>query len=244
MNKQPGRFRMLTMRKRVSIFSAIVFAIVSVGLAPAYAVDNRVIDVVQVTWNGAAAPIGDAKVVAGVIDTEVNADWIRYTSMVGDPTDRTISFKTGKILEAPIVLNSKMPCVGYASTDFMNSIRPEAYKRLGISDYKERYLLIVSPKAGCVWSGRAEMGKADSKNGILVLHDSTSSFVISHELGHTFGLGHSNFLRCDNGAKDGAWSDTCKAVEYGGTIDVMGNVDTTSSPVSYTHLTLPTNREV
>ena len=224
---------MLTMRKRVSIFSAIVFAIVSVGLAPAYAVDNRLIDVVQVTWNGAAAPIGDAKVVAGVIDTEVNADWIRYTSMVGDPTDRTISFKTGKILEAPIVLNSKMPCVGYASTDFMNSIRPEAYKRLGISDYKERYLLIVSPKAGCVWSGRAEMGSADSKNGILVLHDSTSSFVISHELGHTFGLGHTNFLRCDNGAKDGAWSETCKAVEYGGTIDVMGNVDTTSSLNTY-----------
>jgi hypothetical protein len=41
-------------------------------------------------------------------------------------------------------------------------------------------------------------------------------------------------LRCDSGAKDGAWSETCKAVEYGGTIDVMGNVDTTS-PLSTYH---------
>jgi hypothetical protein len=40
-------------------------------------------------------------------------------------------------------------------------------------------------------------------------------------------------LRCDNSAKDGAWSDTCKGVEYGGTIDVMGNVDTTSPLNTY-----------
>jgi hypothetical protein len=221
------------MQKRFSSLIAIVIAIVSMGLTPAYAADERVIDVVQVTWNGATAPIGDAKTVAGVIDTEVNADWIRYTTMVGATTDRSISFKTGKVLEAPIILNSKMPCLGYASNEFMNAIVPEAYKRLGIANYKERYLLIVSPKAGCVWSGRAQMGSADSRNGILVLHDSTSSFVISHELGHTFGLGHSNFLRCENGAKDGAWGENCKAVEYGGTIDVMGNVDTTSPLNTY-----------
>jgi len=233
MKKVRGRFRMLPMQKRFSSLIAIVIAIVSMGLTPAYAADERVIDVVQVTWNGATAPIGDAKTVAGVIDTEVNADWIRYTTMVGATTDRSISFKTGKVLEAPIILNSKMPCLGYASNEFMNAIVPEAYKRLGIANYKERYLLIVSPKAGCVWSGRAQMGSADSRNGILVLHDSTSSFVISHELGHTFGLGHSNFLRCENGAKDGAWGENCKAVEYGGTIDVMGNVDTTSPLNTY-----------
>jgi len=115
----------------------------------------------------------------------------------------------------------------------MSSIRPEAYKRLGISDYSKRYLLVIAPKAGCVWSGRANLGRPNSQSGTLILHDSASSFVISHELGHTFGLGHSNFLRCDNAAYDGAWGETCKGVEYGGTIDVMGNVDTTSPLNTY-----------
>jgi hypothetical protein len=41
-------------------------------------------------------------------------------------------------------------------------------------------------------------------------------------------------LRCDNDNYDGPWGETCKGVEYGGTIDVMGNVDTTS-PLSTYH---------
>ena len=225
---------MLTMRKRLSTIAAIVFAIVSLGLAPAYAVDERVIDVVAVTWNGAATALSNPATVAEVIDKEVNADWKKFTTMVGATTDRTISFKAGKVLDAPIALVSKMACNGYAASEFMSSIRPEAYKRLGIADYSKRYLVVYSPKAGCIWSGRAGLGGAKSVSGTLILHDSDSSFVIAHELGHTFGLGHSNFLRCDNGAKDGAWSDTCKGVEYGGTIDVMGNLDT-SSPLNTYH---------
>jgi len=222
------------MRKRVSVFIAIVFAIASLGLAPAYAVDERVIDVVAVTWNGAATALSNPKTIAGVIDTEVNANWKKFTTMVGATTDRTISFKTGKVLETPITLPSKMACTGSAASDFMTSIRSEAYRRLGVANSFNRYLVVYSPKAGCVWSGRAGLGGPKSVSGTLVMHDSDSSFVIAHELGHTFGLGHSNFLRCDNGAKDGAWSETCKAVEYGGTIDVMGNLDTTS-PLSTYH---------
>jgi len=153
--------------------------------------------------------------------------------MFGDAKDRSVSFVTGKVLEAPISLITKMACSGFSASEFMNSIRPEAYKRLGISDYSERYLVVVAPKAGCIWSGRALVGAASSKSGTLILHDTDSSFVITHELGHNFGLGHSNFLRCDTGANDGAWGETCKGVEYGGTIDVMGNVDTRSPLNTY-----------
>ena len=212
----------------------IVFATASWGLTPAYAVDERVIDVVAVTWNGAATALSNPATIAGVIDTEVNADWKKFTTMVGATTDRTISFKSGKVLDTPITLVSKMACTGSAASDFMTSIRTEAYRRLGIANSFNRYLVVYAPKAGCVWSGRAGLGGPRSVSGTLILHDSDSSFVIAHELGHTFGLGHSNFLRCDSGAKDGAWSETCKAVEYGGTIDVMGNVDTTS-PLSTYH---------
>jgi hypothetical protein len=225
---------MLSMSKRLTSFIAIVIAFVSVGLSPAYAVDQRVIDVVEVTWPGAVAPVGDGAAVAKVIDTDVNADWLKFTAMFGDTKDRGVSFKTGQVLKDPIGLVSKMACIGSAASDFMSSIRPEAYKRLGISDYSKRYLLVIAPKAGCVWSGRANLGGPKSQSGTLILHESASSFVISHELGHTFGLGHSNFLRCDNAAYDGAWGETCKGVEYGGTIDVMGNVDT-SSPLNTYH---------
>jgi hypothetical protein len=222
------------MRKKVSMLTSIVFAIISFGVSPTYAVDQRVIDVVEVSWPGASAPIGDVSTVAKVIDTEVKSNWINFTTMYGDTKDRSISFKSDKLLVQPILLASKMACQGSAASEFMNSIRPEAYKRLGIADYSRRYLVVVAPEAGCVWSGRARMGDPKSVSGTLILHDSASGFVISHELGHTFGLGHSNFLRCGNGANDGAWSDTCEAVEYGGTIDVMGNVDTTS-PLSTYH---------
>lgn len=225
---------MVHVKSRIAALVAIAIGFVSIGFAPAFAVDERVIDVVEVTWNGAPALRGDAKVVANVIDTEVNEDWKRFTNMFGDTKDRTISFKTGQILQTPIQLISKMPCTGQTSSEFMNSIRPEAYKRLGISDFSNRYLMVVSPRAGCIWSGRALVGDKESRSGTVILHDSDSSFVISHELGHTFGLGHSNFLSCKNQLNDGPWGENCKAIEYGGTIDVMGNVDT-KSPLSTYH---------
>ena len=234
MNKQAGASKVAHMKRRVSGCIAIVIGFVSIGLAPAYAVDERVIDVVEVTWPGAAAPAANAAAMAAIIDTDVNTDWKIFTTLYGDTKDRVVSFVSGKVLKTPIELREKMPCTGSAAGQFMESMRPEAYGRLGISANSDRYLLVVAPKAGCIWSGRAQLGQKTSKDGTLILHDSASSFVISHELGHTFGLGHSNFLRCDNAAYDGAWSDTCKGVEYGGAIDVMGNIDT-RSPLSTYH---------
>ncbi len=157
-------------KKPISVVVALVIAILSIGLAPAYAVDERVIDVVEVTWPGAEAPVGNATKLASVVDVDVNADWKKFTTLYGDTKDRVVSFKTGKVLTTPIGLVSKMACIGYASSEFMNSIRPEAYKRLGITDYSERYLLVISPKAGCVWSGRAQLGGPKSKSGTLILH--------------------------------------------------------------------------
>ena len=172
-------------KKRLSLFIAILIGFVCLGLTPALAVDERVVDVVAVTWAGAVAPAGGVNEVAKVIDSEVNADWKKFTTLYGDTKDRTISFVSGKTLAEPISLVSKMACTGFAASEFISSIRPEAYRRLGISDYSKRYLVVIAPKAGCVWSGRAPLGGPKSVSGVLVLHDSASSYVITHELGHT-----------------------------------------------------------
>ena len=134
-------------RNRLALVLVVVFGFVSIGLAPAYAVDERVIDVVEVTWAGAPAPAGDAKKVASVIDTEVNADWKKYTTMYGDTKDRTVSFKTGKVLETQITLVSKMACTGFVASEFMSSIRPEAYRRLEITDSVSYTHLTLPTKA-------------------------------------------------------------------------------------------------
>ena len=59
----------MSMRKKpISGLIGLVIGLASLGLSPAYAVDQRVIDVVEVTWPGAVAPVGDSAAVAKVID--------------------------------------------------------------------------------------------------------------------------------------------------------------------------------
>ena len=194
-------------------------------ISPVQAADVRIVDVAAVTWPGAAVSSIGVGNVEAAIKNEVGPRWKRYTSIEGSLEDTSIDFRHGVTLSAPIVLTKPMACEGSEASSFMSAIRQESYKRLKIENWSSRYLVILTPNAGCIWSGRALIGNIDNPGGVLTLQDTASAFIIVHELGHALGLGHSNFLRCDSGKNDGEWGGDCKAVEYGGTIDVMGNVD-------------------
>lgn len=221
------------LKTRLLALIVLLFTFFSSLTYGASASENRLIDIVSITWSGAPNIQTRMSEIEQSINREVNSAWRSFTKIEGDTKGREINFSHGRTLDELLVLSRPMACSGSSASSFMSSIRIETYKKLGITDWSNRYLVILTPNIGCIWMGKALIGSNKYPGGVLSLQDTSSSFVITHELGHTLGLGHSNFLRCESGARDGAWSNDCKGVEYGGTIDVMGNVATSSFLSTY-----------
>lgn len=194
------------------------------GFPAAHATENRVIDVATLEWPSAKSGVSTREI-ESVISNSVAPTWRSYTTFEGVTEKKPISFALGSTLSSSIRLNSSMPCSGNASSSLMINARQEVYKRLGIQDWKNRYLILIAPSAGCVWTGISLIGNSLSGGGVMILQDSNSAQVIIHELGHSLGLGHSNLLSCGSGKSDGPWGQDCRAIEYGGAIDIMSNVD-------------------
>jgi len=219
-------------QKALGLLLVTLFVLVSpANAAPS---PDRPIDVVAITWPTAKSDSIKVQDVADAIRTTVGPNWRDFTTTQGAPENSAVNFVPGIIAPDPIALVRPMACEGTSSLTLMSSVQREFYRIQNISKYDDRYLLILTPEAGCIWQGKALLGDSKSKGGVITLHNTASGYVITHELGHTFGLGHSNLMSCSNNANDGSWGRTCRAIAYGGAIVVMCNVESTA-PLSTYH---------
>lgn len=75
-------------------------------------------------------------------------------------------------------------------------------------DGYDQYLYVIPQTQSCQWSGVAWIGTPDAVINYL------NTFVVAHEIGHNFGMGHASTLDCDDAG--------CMWDEYGDSFSVMG----------------------
>jgi hypothetical protein len=109
----------------LSIFLSVTF------VPQAQAIDQRVIDVVSVTWTGAGAQPGSVGDIQNQIESDVKPRWKELTTINNNPNDQVIEFGFGRSLPSPIVSSIPLPCERVV-TAWSETIREEAYRRLGI----------------------------------------------------------------------------------------------------------------
>lgn len=77
----------------------------------------------------------------------------------------------------------------------------------GYDPAKYDRIVFVHPEQNCPWSGVTQAAA-------VYLNGAVTAYLVAHELGHSFGLGHSNLTDCKHHG--------CGALEYGDPYDTMG----------------------
>jgi hypothetical protein len=191
---------------------------------------ERVIDLVQVSWPGAPEPTENLISVKLNLESKSIQFWNQQLSM----SPRNLKLKMGLSDTTLIQMANPPNCDGVSVTRYIESIKLVFGSRFPSVKMQDRYLVILIPRIKCVWEAISTLNEVGSWKGGMILNNVSKSFVISHELGHALGIGHSNLVACEAGKFDGVWLKECRGIEYGGAVDLMSNIEV-STPLSTYH---------